>query len=120
MAKLTEEMKELINGQLCFIATVNADGSPNIGPKGSTRVLDDEHIVYGEVTGRQHWANVQRNRHVAVACVNRETRKNCRIDGTAEIVTSGPVFDEVQGRLKARNSVAKAVIKIKVDRISSL
>ena len=37
MAKLTQEMKDLIGAQQCFVATVNPDGTPNIGPKRSTR-----------------------------------------------------------------------------------
>lgn len=36
MAKLTQEMKEMIATQQCFIATVNADGTPNVAPKRST------------------------------------------------------------------------------------
>ena len=53
MAQLTQEMKDLIGAQQCFVATVNPDGTPNIGPKRSTRVLDDEHLVFTEVTGNQ-------------------------------------------------------------------
>ena len=45
MAKLTQEMKDLIGAQQCFVATVNPDGTPNIGPKRSTRVLDDDHLA---------------------------------------------------------------------------
>ncbi len=41
MAKLTQEMKDLTASQQCFVATVNADGTPNAGPKRSTRVILD-------------------------------------------------------------------------------
>ncbi len=70
MAKLTQEMKDLVASQQCFIATVNPDGTPNIGPKRSTRVLDDEHLIYSEVTGKQTWGNVGRGSTVAIAVVD--------------------------------------------------
>ncbi|MFB1292100.1 pyridoxamine 5'-phosphate oxidase family protein, partial [Streptococcus pyogenes] len=30
---ITQEMKDLINNQLAMVATVDAKGQPNIGPK---------------------------------------------------------------------------------------
>ncbi len=51
MAKLNEEMKALIANQQSFIATASSDGTPNISTKGSTRVLDDEHIIFYELSG---------------------------------------------------------------------
>ncbi len=81
MAKLTQEMKELIGAQQCFVATVNPDGTPSIGPKRSTRVLDDEHLAFTEVTGNQTWRNVRRGSRVAIAAVDRETLKGFRFVG---------------------------------------
>lgn len=37
MAKLTQEMKDMILAQQCFIATVSKEGIPNNAPKRSTR-----------------------------------------------------------------------------------
>ncbi len=72
MALLTQEMKDLISTQQCFIATVNADGTPNLRPKRSTRVLDDEHLMFTEVTGKRMWTNVLNGSKVAMAVVDRE------------------------------------------------
>ena len=85
MAKLTQEMKDLIGAQQCFVATVNPDGTPNIGPKRSTRVLDDEHLVFTEVTGNQTWRNVSRGSRVAIAVVDRETMKGFRFAGVLSL-----------------------------------
>ena len=48
MAKLTQEMKDMIDAQLPYLATVT-DGEtllPDIGPKRSLRVRDDESLIY--------------------------------------------------------------------------
>lgn len=45
VAILTEDMKRLVREQgLGFYATVCEDGSPNLSPKGTTRVWDDDHL----------------------------------------------------------------------------
>ena len=98
MAKLTQEMKDLIGAQQCFVATVNPDGTPNIGPKRSTRVLDDEHLACTEVTGNQTWRNVLRGSRVAFAVVDRETMKGFRFVGSPKPTTSGEIFRRVTHR----------------------
>ena len=39
MAQLTEDMKEFIKNNLAWVATVNQDGIPDLGPKMSMFVL---------------------------------------------------------------------------------
>src|ERR1035437_621116 len=121
MAKLTQEMKDLIAAQQCFIATVNPDGTPNIGPKRSTRVLDDEHIAFNEVTAHQTWKNVQNGSKVAIAVVDREKLKGFRFVGTPEALTSGPVFNQAVAILqKAGIRSLTAVIRVKIEKIFNL
>ncbi len=122
MAKLTQEMKDLVAAQQCFIATVDPDGTPNVGPKRSTRVLDDEHLAYNEVTAKQTWANVQHNPRVAIAVVDREKMKGYRFVGAAETITSGPIFEQAVEAMRARGMTAPltAVVKVKVEKIYSL
>ena len=46
MGILTEDMKRVVREQrLGFFATVCPDGSPNLSPKGTTIVLDDDQVV---------------------------------------------------------------------------
>lgn len=71
MSKLTEERKALLANQEAFIGTASPHDMPNIGPKGSTRILDDKHIVFYELTGGRKWENLQNNPKVAIAVVDR-------------------------------------------------
>ncbi len=122
MAKLNQEMKDMVTAQQCFIATVNPDGSPNVGPKRSTRVEDDEHLMFTEVTGAQTWRNVQRGSRVAIAVVDREKMKGYRFSGNPEVITSGEIVEQAAAALRARGIMApvKGVVRIKVDRIHNL
>jgi len=121
MATLTQEMKDMIAAQQCFVATVNPDGTPNVGPKRSTRVLDDEHLIYSEVTGKQTWDNVRRGSKVAIAVVDREKLKGFRFLGTPTAVTSGELYEQAAGMSKkAGLPEPKAVIKVKIEKIWDL
>lgn len=122
MTKLTAEMKDLIAAQQCFVATVNPDGTPNLGPKRSTRVLDDEHLAYNEGTGKQTWLNVQSGSHVAIAVVDREKMKGFRFVGIPEVITSGGLYDQAVAAAAKRPGMAppKAVIKVRITHIFNL
>lgn len=121
MAKLTQEMKDLIASQQCFVATVNRDGTPDIGPKRSTRVLDDEYLLFNEVTGKRTWANVENGSKIAIAVVDREKLKGFRFEGTPEVVKSGPIYDQALAMTKKAGLAApKGVIKVKIDKIFNL
>jgi uncharacterized protein len=122
MAKLTQEMKDLVAAQQCFVATVNADGTPNLGPKRSTRVVDDEHLGFAEVTGKRTWQNVQRGSRVAIAVVDREKMSGFRFEGPAGAITSGPAFDQAAAMMKQRGIMAplKAVVTVKIERVFNL
>ncbi len=44
MAKLSEEVKKIINEvRPAMVATAGKDGKPNVSPRGSFQVLDDEY-----------------------------------------------------------------------------
>ncbi len=121
MAKLTDEMKELIVNQQAFIATISADGAPNIGPKRSTRVLDDENLFFAEITGKKTYENLKQNPKVAIAVADRDRTKGYRFVGTAEVMESGPLYDKVKaGVLKMGFPDLKAAVKVHIDEIYNL
>jgi uncharacterized protein len=121
MAMLTDEMKQMIATQQCFIATVGPDGAPNVGPKRSTRVLDDETLVFSEGTGKATFANLQHQSKVAVAVVNRELMDGYRFVGTATLHQSGPLYEQfAEASRQAGRPAPKAAVTIAVEAIYSL
>lgn len=94
MATLTQEMKEMIATQQCFVETVNADGTPNVAPKRSTRVLSDDSLIFTEGTGGATYANIKRGSKVAVSVVNREILDGYRFVGNAEMQESGTLYEQ--------------------------
>lgn len=121
MPKLTEDMKAMVANNQCFIATVSAEGYPNIGPKRSTRVFDDEHLAFNEGTGGQTFANIQANGIVLVAVVDAPKLEGYRFAGRGEVLKEGALYDAAKEAMAQRGLPGpKAVIKVKVEKIYSL
>ena len=121
MAKLTSEMKEMFGKQVGIIATASKDGTPNAGPKGSMRILDDETLAYMEGTGEKTYRNLLENPKVAVIVVDREQTDGYQIKGTAELSTSGDLFEQMVKMMEERKRpLPKCAVKIKIEEIYSL
>ncbi|MBI2865570.1 MAG: pyridoxamine 5'-phosphate oxidase family protein [Chloroflexi bacterium] len=118
MAKLTEEMMEFVKGKMAYVATVGPDGRPNVGPKGSFRVFDDEHIGWNESTGKRTFENLQNNPEVSLAIVDGETRQGYRFTGKAEVLRDGPVYESTKEEYaKFGRGAPLAVVRVLVDEI---
>jgi predicted pyridoxine 5'-phosphate oxidase superfamily flavin-nucleotide-binding protein len=93
---LTDDMKRVVREQtLGFVATVCPDGTPNLSPKGTTTVWDDDHLVYADLASPGTTANLRENPAVEVNVVDVVTRTGYRFKGRAEVHVDGPRFDEV-------------------------
>ena len=90
MAILTEDMKRLVREQgLGFYATVCEDGSPNLSPKGTTRVWDDDHLFFADIRSPQTVANISRGSLVEINVIDPFVRKGYRFKGPAVIHAPG-------------------------------
>jgi predicted pyridoxine 5'-phosphate oxidase superfamily flavin-nucleotide-binding protein len=62
MSILTEHMKKVVREQrLAHVATVCPDGTPNLSPKGTTTVWDDDHLVFAAIRSPVTIANLRAN-----------------------------------------------------------
>jgi len=96
MATLTEDMKRIIHEQrLGYVATVCPDGTPNLSPKGTTTVWDDDHLVFADIRSPRTIANLKQNPSIEINVVDWFTRKGYRFKGIATVLESGALFDEV-------------------------
>ena len=103
MIKLTQEMSELFetalaDGFSCLLGTASKDGQPQISPKGSVMVYDDETLAYWERTRRSGLENIKDNPNVVVYYSNQDKRVRWRFYGTATVHEVGPIREEVMGR----------------------
>jgi len=105
MGILTTDMKRVVEEQrLGFVATVCPDGTPNLSPKGTTAVWDDDHLVFANIRSPGTLANLRQNASVEVNVVDPFVRKGYRFKGVATILESGELYDQVIAFYKRRGS----------------
>jgi predicted pyridoxine 5'-phosphate oxidase superfamily flavin-nucleotide-binding protein len=119
MALLTEDMKRMVSHlRLCYVATVTPDGKPNLSPKGSLRVIDDDHLAFADIMSPATIRNLRSNPYIEVNMVDPFLRRGYRFKGVAEIVTDGETFDLVANELwerEGRQYPVNAVVHITVQ-----
>jgi len=116
MAKLSEEAKKIISEVMpALVATAGKDGKPNVSPKGSFYVLDDEHVAFAEIASPRTLANLQENPQLSAIVFDPATRKGCRIWGTAEILDSGDLFDAIAAKYSGMGMKVRHLVKVAVE-----
>jgi len=109
---LTPDMQRLVRQQrLGFVATVNPDGTPNLSPKGTVTVWDDDHLVFADIRSPQTVRNLQANPAVEVNVVDPIVRKGYRFKGAAAVHKEGPLFEQALAFFESELSVARARIE---------
>ena len=136
MIKISPELAKLVDAALadnvpCLVGTATRDGHPQISPKGSVLVLDEETLAYWERSLRGARANVGEHPHVVVYYRNPAKADALprgaavRFHGTATIHDKGPIRDKVWDRTvpieRERDAERKGVaVVIKLEKVEDL
>ena len=120
MGILTEDMKRLVTEQrLGFVATVCPDGTPNLSPKGTTAIWDDDHIVFADIRSPATVSNLRRNPSTEINVVDPMVRKGYRFKGVASVLTEGVLFEQIVDFYRAKRNLdaglIRSVVLVKID-----
>jgi uncharacterized protein len=123
-AILTADMKHVIREQrLGFVATVCPDGTPNLSPKGTTRVWDDDHLVFCDLMSPQTVENLRTNPAAEVNVVDPIARRGYRFKGSAQVLREGALFERIlafyQGGeppMKDARSRIRHIVLVKIEK----
>ena len=123
MGLLTNEIKNLIDQQkLGYVATVSPENTPNLSPKGTISVWDDEHLVFADIKSPNTMANLEKNPSLEINVVDPITRKGYRFKGTGTILSSGQEYDKIisyYGNIGIKSKIGRVVL-IKVSSVNNV
>jgi predicted pyridoxine 5'-phosphate oxidase superfamily flavin-nucleotide-binding protein len=120
MVAIPKHVQEFLPGKLAWVATAGNDGTPNSTPKGSVRLLDDQHIVFADLFSLKTRQNLEENPKVALTVIDTATRVGYQLKGTAELLSSGTLFEQTVEELKQVASALPAptyVVRISVEAV---
>ena len=130
MILITDEMKEnvevaLADGYSCLLGSVSKGGEPQISPKGSVMVYDDDTLAYWERAKRSALQNVGENPSVVIYYNHQGNRLRWRFHGKATVYEDGPICQEVmdrcvQAELDRDPERLGVAVLVKIDKITEL
>ena len=119
MGILNDDMQRVVREQrLGYAATVCPDGTPNLSPKGTTAVWDDDHLVFADIRSPRTVANLKRNPAIELNVVDPVVRKGYRFKGKATVLSEGPLFEQIVACYRERGTShpIRSVVLVKVER----
>ncbi len=96
--------REIDSERMAYVASVNADGTPNLSPKATLATVDDDHIAFCDLASPRTLANIAARPAVEANVVDPIRRKGWRIAGTARVVDGGAEFEALAALFRGRGT----------------
>ncbi len=120
---LTPDMRAVIQAaHLCFAATVSPEGMPNLSPKGTIRVWDDQHLFFLDIASPGTRANLQARPWMELNVVDQLSRRGYRFFGPVTVHVGDAVFEDAMRRVHSVEQPypVAAVILLALERVAAL
>lgn len=115
---------DINNSVLCWLATVDEDGMPNVSPKEIFDWLDDNHLVIADIASPVSTKNICSNPKVCVSFVDVFRQRGFKLKGEATVLTAdAPQFRQATVRLSAMVGQAfpiRSVILVAVSKVARI
>lgn len=124
-AMLTPDMRAVIRAaHLSFVATVTAEGRPNLSPKGTIGVWDDQHLFFLDLASPGTRENLRRQPWLELNVVEQLSRRGYRFAGPVVLHLPGSpeyaaAIERVYGSAPPSSAPA-AVVVIEIERAAPL
>ncbi len=124
MIEITADMEGVIRQAiLSFVATVNADGTPNLSPKASLTVWEGA-LYFADIASPRTILNLKRNPAIEINVVDIFQRRGYRFAGRAVILSPGDgAYLAIADWVRATNGPeypVDHVVKVEVTSVTPL
>lgn len=119
---LTSDILEYIHRSvLCWLATVDANGFPNVSPKEVFAAFDDQTLVIANIASPNSIRNIGVNANVCVSFIDIFSQKGYKLRGVAELIKPGdaryqhleaPLLSITKGAFRILNIIAVKVTDV--------
>ena len=122
---LTSENKEYIERSvLCWLATVSAEGMPNVSPKEIFNYYGTDKIIVANIASPQTIKNIKQNKNVCVSFIDIFIQKGFQMKGKARIVKkTDSDFSEMEKiliKMTGGNFPFSTITEITVEQVKSI
>lgn len=115
-------MKNLLSKQkLGFVATVSPDNTPNLSPKGTIIVWNND-LIFADIKSPNTIANLKKNPSIEINVVDPLIRRGYRFKGEGKIISEGDEFQKIITNYKNEGikSEIKSIVLVKVGTVNEV
>lgn len=115
---------DIKNSVLCWLATVDDDGTPNVTPKEIFSSYGDEHVVIADIASSHSVRNVSARPNVCVSFVDVFRQRGFKLKGHAEILKPNDACFTVFGaellHMAGSDFPIRNIISVKIESVSRI
>ena len=119
--KIPDTVQLFLNSQkLGYVATVSENNLPNLSPKGTIIVWDDETLAFADIRSPNTLKNLEKNPNLEINVIDPLIRRGYRLSGIGSIIRAGKNFDAILKHYReiGIKSPINAIVLVKIENIS--
>jgi uncharacterized protein len=122
---MTDAIREIARRSvLCWLATVDAEGQPNVSPKEVWTIPDEQHVVVAHIASPMSVRNIAQHPQVCLSFVDVFVQKGFKLIGTArEVRATDAEFPDWAAPLLAmvgQRFIIQSVLVVHVQSVAAI
>ncbi len=114
--KMNEEIKQMLDENIVYLATSTTEGKPNVVPIGLAHAISDNEVLIVDVWFNKTRKNLEENAQVAISFMDFKRWGSYQLKGKAKIFKSGEIYEKALDIMKKKaERREESVGKIKID-----
>jgi len=112
--KMNEEIKQMLDENIVYLATSTTEGKPNVVPIGLAHAISDNEVLIMDVWFNKTRKNLEENAQVAISFTDFKRWESYQLKGKAKIFKSGEIYEKDLDIIKKKIE-RRISWKIKID-----
>jgi predicted pyridoxine 5'-phosphate oxidase superfamily flavin-nucleotide-binding protein len=100
--KMNEEIKQMLDENIVYLATASKEGKPNVVPIGLVHAISDNEVLTVDVWLNKTRKNLEENTQVAISFTDFRRWESYQLKGKAKIYKSGEIYEKAFDIMKKK------------------
>lgn len=100
--KMNEEIKQMLDENIVYLATASKEGKPNVVPIGLVHAISDNEVLIGDVWFKKTRKNLEENAQVAISFTDVKRWESYQLKGKAKIYKTGEIYEKIFDIMKKK------------------
>ena len=109
--RLSEEIKQMLDENIVYLATSTKEGKPNVVPIGLAHAISDEELLIVDVLFKKTRKNLEENPQVAISFTDIKRLESYQLKGKAKIFKSGEIYEKAFDIMRNKAEKRRASLK---------